>query len=91
GMRTTVRLDPEVAAAAERLRRERRIGLGEAVNELARAGLARGTEHGTRFEQRATSVGVRIDVTNIADALEMLDSYDTKETATTEDPDRESR
>ena len=39
-MRTTVRLDPEVAAAAERLRRERNIGLGEAVNELARAGLA---------------------------------------------------
>lgn len=31
-----VRLDPEVAAAAEHLRRKRRIGLGEAVNELAR-------------------------------------------------------
>lgn len=33
-----VRLDPEVAAAAEHLRRKRRIGLGKAVNELARAG-----------------------------------------------------
>ena len=39
-MRTTVRLDPEVVAAAEQLRRTRHIGLGEAVNELARAGLA---------------------------------------------------
>ena len=39
-MRTTVRLDPEVAAAAEHLRRKHHIGLGEAVNELARAGLA---------------------------------------------------
>lgn len=40
GMRVTIRLDPEVAAA-ERLRRERGMGLGEAVNELARAGLSR--------------------------------------------------
>ena len=37
-VRTMVRLDPEVAAAAEHLRRKRRIGLGKAVNELARAG-----------------------------------------------------
>ena len=35
-----MRLDPEVAAAAEHLRRKHHIGLGEAVNELARAGLA---------------------------------------------------
>ncbi|WP_198009137.1 hypothetical protein [Actinomyces sp. oral taxon 849] len=39
-MRTTMRLDPEVAAAAKHLRRKHHIGLGEAVNELARAGLA---------------------------------------------------
>ncbi len=74
-MRTTVRLDPEVAAAAERLRRERHIGLGEAVNELARAGLARG-EKPNRFQQRAASVGVKIDVTDVADALDLLDQYD---------------
>lgn len=35
-----MRLDPEVAAAAEHLRRKHHIGLGEAVNELARTGLA---------------------------------------------------
>ncbi|MFT4029513.1 MAG: CopG family transcriptional regulator [Protaetiibacter sp.] len=74
-MRTTVRLDPEVAAAAERLRAERRIGLGEAVNELARAGLARAERSGS-FQQRTASVGVKVDVTNIADALELLDQYD---------------
>lgn len=39
GMRTTVRLDPDVAAAAEHLSGERHIGLGEAINELARAGM----------------------------------------------------
>lgn len=77
GMRTTVRLDPEVAAAAERLRRERHIGLSEAVNELARAGLARG-ERATPFRQRTASVGVKIDITNVAEALELLDQYDSK-------------
>jgi len=77
-MRTTVRLDPEVAAAAERLRRQRHIGLGEAVNELARAGLAR-TEGSKPFRQRTASVGLRIDVANVAEALELLDEYDAKD------------
>ncbi|MEI2638418.1 MAG: hypothetical protein V9F03_05405 [Microthrixaceae bacterium] len=74
-MRTTVRLDPEVAAAAEQLQRERHIGLGEAVNELARAGLERNHKP-RRFRQRSASVGLRVDVTNVADALELLDRYD---------------
>ncbi|MGL5928376.1 MAG: ribbon-helix-helix protein, CopG family [Dermatophilaceae bacterium] len=74
-MKTTVRLDPEVAAAVERLRRERQIGLGEAVNELARAGLARGVAP-TRFRQRTASVGLTTDVTDITGALELLDRYD---------------
>lgn len=74
-MRTTIRLDPEVAAAAERLRDERHIGLGEAVNELARAGLVRKSPT-ARFRQRTASVGMKVDVTNIADTLELLDSRD---------------
>lgn len=74
-MRTTIRLDPEVAAAAERLRDERHIGLGEAVNELARAGLV-GKSPAARFRQRTASVGMKVDVTNIADTLELLDSRD---------------
>lgn len=78
-MRTTVRLDPEVAAAAEQLCHERHIGLGEAVNELARAGLARGGKTAARFQQRTVSVGLRVDVTNVADALELLDAYDAKD------------
>lgn len=75
-MRTTIRLDAEVAAAAERLRRERHVGLGEAVNELARAGLARGAET-RRFRQRTAKVGLTIDVTDVAQALELLDGPDT--------------
>lgn len=78
-MRTTVRLDPEVAAAAEHLRKERHIGLGEAINELARAGLARNKKKPTRFRQQTANVGLKVDVTNIADTLELLDQYDVKE------------
>ena len=77
-MRTTVRLDPEVAAAAERLRRERHIGLGEAVNELARAGLARERKP-TPFRQRTASVGLKIDVTDVADTLDLLDHHDAED------------
>lgn len=73
-----MRLDPEVAAAAEQLRRERHIGLGEAVNELARAGLAR-RQQGATFRQRTASVGLRMDVTDVAEALELLDEHDARD------------
>lgn len=65
-----------MAAAAERLRRERHIGLGEAVNALARAGLVRGVEPSAPFVQRTASVGLTVDVTNVADVLELLDGHD---------------
>lgn len=74
-MRTTVRLDPEVAAAVERMRAQRHIGLGEAVNELARAGLSH-KKQTTRFKQRTADVGLKGDVTDIADTLELLDHHD---------------
>lgn len=73
-MRTTVRLDDEVAAAAEQLRRERHLGLGEAVNELARAGLrARATREHRPFRQRTRQLGIRVDVSNVAEAFDQLD------------------
>ncbi len=71
-MRTTVSLDDDVAAAVQRLRAERNIGLSEAVNELARAGLAVPSQR-TRFVQRSFPMGARIDVTNVGDALEYLE------------------
>jgi hypothetical protein len=71
-MRTTVTFDDDVAAALDRLRRERSLGLSEAVNELIRAGLRerRGTR---RFRQRSQAIGLRIDVSNVAEALELLE------------------
>lgn len=71
-MRTTVTLSDDVAAAVERLRRERAIGLSEAVNDLVRAGLA--TRRGAApFRQKAHDLGPGIDYSNVGDALETLD------------------
>lgn len=72
GMRTTLSLDDDVAAAVQRLREERHIGLSEAINELIRAGLAAPARH-TEFRQQTANLGLRIDVSSVADALEHLD------------------
>jgi Arc/MetJ family transcription regulator len=71
-MRTTLSLDDDVAAAVQRLREDRHIGLSDAVNELIRAGLAAPARR-TTFRQRTVDLGVRIDVSNVQDALEHLD------------------
>lgn len=77
-MRTTVRLDDDVAAAAEQLRRQRHVGLSEAVNELARSGM-RARPARERFQQRTQSVRLRVDVSNVAEVLELLDDMETVE------------
>ena len=65
-------MDPDVAAAVEKVRRERNIGLSEAVNELVRAGLRIPAQR-SEFRQRSVDLGVRIDVSNVAEALDALD------------------
>ena len=71
-MRTTIDLQPDVVAEVERLRRERKIGLSEAVNELVRLGFA--AKPGVRvYEHRSQSMGARVDVTNISEVLDLLD------------------
>jgi hypothetical protein len=71
-MRTTVTLSDDVAAAVEQLRRERSIGLSEAVNDLVRAGLT-APRTASPFRQTAHDLGHGIDFSNVADALETLD------------------
>ena len=71
-MRTTVDLAEDVAAEVARLRREKGLGLSEAVNELARAGLAaRRTPY--TYQHKTYAMGARVDLTNIGDVLELLD------------------
>lgn len=75
-MRTTVELDPDAARAVTALRREGR-GVSEAVNELIRRGvLADPVER--RFVPVTRPLGVRIDVSNVADALDLLEGPDAR-------------
>jgi len=76
-MRTTVTLDRDVAAAVQRLRRQRGIGVSEAVNALIRAGLQARTP-APRFEQRTRDLGLRVDVRNVGEALELIEGPTTR-------------
>lgn len=72
-MRTTVKLEDDVAAAVEQMQRKEGIGVSEAVNRLARAGMAR-KDPGKRFRQRVVRMGqLRVDVSNVADAIEFAE------------------
>lgn len=71
-MRTTITFDDDVAAALARLRREKGLGVSDVVNELVRAGLRVKAPRRT-FRQRTASLGLRIDVSNVAEALETLE------------------
>ena len=65
-------LDDDVAAAIDKLRRERRLGLSEAINELIRAGI-RAPRPQRRFRLQSRNMGLKVDVTNVAEAIEILE------------------
>ncbi len=71
-MRTTVEFDEDTAQAVAALRAESNIGVSEAVNELIRRGLLP-RPAATKFHQPTAQLGLRIDVSNIAEALDVLD------------------
>lgn len=72
-MRTTVTLDKDIAAAVQQMRRNEDIGLSEAVNRIARAGLATKSDR-PPFVQRTVDMGpFNVDVSNVAEALEILE------------------
>lgn len=76
-MRTTVELDPDTAQAVQELRRAHGTGTSAAVNELIRRGLL--IEHAPKpFTPRTRSMGILIDVSNVADALDLLDGPDAR-------------
>jgi Ribbon-helix-helix protein, copG family len=76
-MWTTITLEHDVAKAIERLRRQRGIGLSQAVNELIREGL-RTRPSRPPFRQRTSKLGLRIDVRNVAEALDLLEGPTTR-------------
>ncbi len=72
-MRTTVTFDKDVAAAVRELQRSRSIGLSEAVNELIRKGLIESKRPRKPFKQRTYDMGLLIDVTDVAEALDIAE------------------
>lgn len=76
-MRTTVEFDDDTAAAVEQLRRSRGLGVSEAVNELVRRGLLPREER-EPFVQRTSSLALQLDVSNVAEALDVLDGSDSR-------------
>jgi hypothetical protein len=71
-MRTTVEFDEESTAAIERLRREEGLGVSEAVNALVHRGLVE-RDRPVPFRQKTRALGIRVDVSSVADALEALE------------------
>ncbi len=74
-MRTTITLADDVAAGIDRMRRERGLGLSEAVNDLIRAGLMdRGERSPVEFATH--DMGIEIDVRDVGEALETIERHD---------------
>ena len=71
-MRTTVEFDDESTVAIERLRREEGLGVSEAVNALVHRGLVE-RDPQVPFRQKTSALGIRVDVSSVADALEALE------------------
>lgn len=75
-MRTTVTLDPDVAARLQRIARERGTSFTAAVNATLRAGLDAGPRVGRPYREVTRSLGVRpgVDLTKaLALAAELED------------------
>jgi SOS response regulatory protein OraA/RecX len=71
-MRTTITFDDDVAAVVIQEQRRNGAGVSAVVNELIRKGLV-GSKPAQPFVQATSDMQGRIDVTNVAEALEVLD------------------
>lgn len=71
-MRTTITFENDVAAALERLRRERDAGISEVVNQLIRSGLTV-RDDPEPYRLRPRSIGLQVDVSNVEEALDLME------------------
>jgi hypothetical protein len=78
-MRTTVTLDPDVAAKLKQTARERGVSFKAVLNDAVRAGLAAGPHPGKRFRMQTAPLGVRPGV-NLDKALTLAGEMEDAET-----------
>lgn len=76
-MRTTVEFADDTAKAIQRLRLEEGRGVSDAVNELIRRGL-NASAPPEPFVQQTTELGLRMDVSNIGELLDILEGPDAR-------------
>ena len=76
-MRTTVEFDDDTAKAVEAWRLETGAGVSDAVNGLIRRGML-APKNETRYRTRSRKLGLRIDVSNVAEALDVLDGPESR-------------
>lgn len=72
-MRTTITVADDVFAEMERLRRAEGLGPSEALNLLARRGMA-ARQPRVDYVHQPRKLGIRVDVMNIGEVLDLLDS-----------------
>lgn len=75
-MRTTITVADDVYAEMERLRREAGLGPSEALNLLARRGMAFGHRRPEAYVHATAALGLKVDVVNIGEVLDLLDQDD---------------
>ena len=72
-MRVRVTVAPDVAAELERLRRQEGLDVGDALNLLARRGMAAKAAARRPYVHRSHALGLRVGVSNLTDALEIIE------------------
>ena len=75
-MRTTLTLDDDVAATLDRLRRSRRVGLKQLINEALRRGLkemGKRRRPGEPVRTEAVALGRLPSIDNISEALAVVE------------------
>ncbi|MEA5119329.1 MAG: hypothetical protein VB036_17165 [Propionicimonas sp.] len=72
-MRTTITVADDVLAEMERLRRTEGLGPSEALYLLARRVISVGA-HCVDYVHHSRELGIRVDVMNIGEVLDMLDA-----------------
>ncbi len=78
-MRTTVTLEPDLAARVRELARERRISFKAAINSALRAGLDLETRQGRPYREETRDLGVQPGV-DLTKALQLAAALEDEET-----------